>query len=206
MEFDILSWIVGALSFIIGIISYIKSALAKLKLNKVQKVLDNVYGWCIQAEELFKRVESSGGLKLQTVLDNALRFCVATKTKYDEESVKNEIEKVITCSKFINARNEIKPQQGETQAQPQTFCEHTTVADSTNFEVNTTDIKTFEELEIEPLCYSCETGETGKLGIEEKTIINNEPIINNGFLDDITKVIEPTTDTVNKIFLGGGKQ
>lgn len=199
MEFDnIVSWIIGALSFIIGVISYIKSIFSKLKLNKAQNVLDNVYNWCIQAEELFKKVESSGSIKLQTVLNNALRFCVATKTKYDEESIKNEVEKVITCSKFINARNEIKPQ-GETLAQPQTFCEPATVADSSTSEVDTTPIEVFEELEESP-------HGADMIEVEETVTGISEPIKDNDFLEDIEKVIEPATDIVNKILLGGGKQ
>lgn len=183
MEFDLIGWGATIFGFIISLIAYIKGVVAKLKLNKAQKVLDNVYNWCIQAENLFKTIQHSGSLKLQTVLDNALRYCVATKTKYDEEKIKKEVEKVITCTKFINARNENVGQLGEDKAIPVTFCENEfrETTDNTNCEVDTVDTEISEKLA-------------------------QKPVINGDFFAQIVNTVEPTTDVVNKIFLGGGKQ
>ena len=112
---NIVSWAIAGLGLLASVLSWIKTLFVKTGSKKETKFLDNVYNWAIEAEKTFENIPQSGKLKLNQVLSNALRYAVNNNIKYDEEKIKLEVEKIIETTKFINARNCDKVDDGETE-------------------------------------------------------------------------------------------
>lgn len=122
-NFDIIGLIGTGFGLFATVICWLITAIKSSKIKKETKVMDKLYSWCIGAEQTFNNIPSSGKLKLNQVMSDALNFCFKNKIKYNEEKIKLGIEKIIESSKFINSKEGLEREKVEIDT-PVVFCDN----------------------------------------------------------------------------------
>lgn len=86
---------------VITFASVIISIIMAIKKRKVKfcDLLDNIFSWIEEAETHDKL---TGEEKLDWVLNKAFKYCVSNHISYKEESLAEEVERIIALSKSVN--------------------------------------------------------------------------------------------------------